>query len=184
MANGNLPFPFPDAVSQFSVESTALGAQEGEHTGGYVNVVTRSGTNAWHGSAFEFLRNNFIDATNFYSTSKDTLHQNQYGGTFGGRIIRDKLFAFAGYQHLHADSSQALTQATVPTAANLAGDFSVTDGPDLRILEEIRPVRGSAHRRDLPATSTVPAAFLKQSLALQGYLPRSTPLTIQTAAVM
>jgi Carboxypeptidase regulatory-like domain len=138
MANGNLPFPFPDAVAQFSVESTALGAQNGQHSGGLVNVVTRSGSNTYHGSFFEFIRNNYIDATNFFATckpvapattcaAKDTLHQNQYGGTFGGRILRDKLFAFAAYQRLQADQSTATTQATVPTAANLAGDFSVTD---------------------------------------------------------
>src|SRR5271168_3156948 len=126
MANANLPFPFPDAVSQFSVESTVLGASDGQHTGGLVNVVTRSGTNTYHGSFFEFIRNNYIDATNFFATSKDTLHQNQYGGTFGGKILRDRLFAFAGYQHRHADQSQAATQAHVPTAANLLGDFSVT----------------------------------------------------------
>jgi hypothetical protein len=98
MANGNLPFPFPDAVSQFSVEAAGLSAQDGMHTGGMVNVVTRSGSNSYHGSAFEFIRNNYLDATNFFSTTKDTLHQNQYGGTFGGKILRDKLFAFAGYQ--------------------------------------------------------------------------------------
>ena len=68
MANGNLPYPFPDAVSQFSVESTALGAQDGGHVGGMVNVVTRSGTNQFHGTAFEFIRNNYINATNFYSS--------------------------------------------------------------------------------------------------------------------
>ncbi len=78
MANGNLPYPFPDAVSQFSVESTALGAQDGGHVGGMVNVVTRSGTNQYHGTAFEFIRNNYIDATNFYSTKPDVLHQNEY----------------------------------------------------------------------------------------------------------
>ena len=83
--NINLPFPFPDAVNQFSVESAALGAEGGLHPGGMVNVVTRSGTNAWHGSAFEFIRNNFIDATNFFSTSNDTLHQNQYGGPSAAR---------------------------------------------------------------------------------------------------
>src|SRR6202035_2734562 len=71
MGNGNLPFPFPDAVAQFSVESTALGAQDGMHSGGLVNVVTRSGTNTYHGSAFEFIRNNFIDARNFFSTIVD-----------------------------------------------------------------------------------------------------------------
>jgi hypothetical protein len=67
MANGNLPFPFPDAVSQFSVESTALSAQNGMHAGGLVNVVTRSGTNQYHRSAFEFNRNNYINASSFFS---------------------------------------------------------------------------------------------------------------------
>jgi hypothetical protein len=76
------------------------------HSGGLVNVVTRSGTNSYHGSAFEFIRNNYIDATNFFSTAKDTLHQNQYGGTFGGKIILDKLFAFAAYQR------ERMTQST------------------------------------------------------------------------
>jgi hypothetical protein len=130
MGNGNLPFPFPDAVAEFSVESTALGAQSGStHSGGLVNVVTRSGTNQYHGTAFEFIRNNFVDATNFFSTTKDTLHQNEYGGTFGGKIIRDKLFAFAGYQRLKADSSANPIEMYIPTAANLAGDFSATNPP-------------------------------------------------------
>ena len=139
MGNGNLPYPFPDAVSEFSVESTDLGAQDGGHVGGMVNVVTRSGTNQYHGEAFEFIRNNYLDATNFFSSckpvapattcsAKDTLHQNQYGGYFGGPVIRNKLFAFAAYQRTKADQTQASTQATVPTAANLAGDWSTTDG--------------------------------------------------------
>ena len=129
MANGNLPFPFPDAVSQFSVESTALSSQNGMHSGGMVNVVTISGTNKYHGSGFEFIRNNYLDATNFFSVTKDTLHQNQFGGTFGGPILKDKLFAFAGYQRTQSAQSQAATQGIVPTAANLAGDWSITDPP-------------------------------------------------------
>ena len=84
MAKSNLPFPFPGAVSQFSVESTALGAQGGSHSGGLVNVVTCSGSNTFHGWASEFIRNNYINASNFYSASKDSLHQNQYSGAFGG----------------------------------------------------------------------------------------------------
>ncbi len=176
MANGNLPFPFPDAVSQFSVESSVLGAQDGGHTGGMVNVVTRSGTNTYHGSAFEFIRNNYIDATNFFSTSKDTLHQNQYGGTFGGKIIRDKLFAFAGYQRLRAVQSQASTQAIVPTAANLQGDFSVTDGPQCTaskaFLQLLDPLTGAKLAGDKYPT---PPTFNAQSLALEKYLPAINP---------
>lgn len=128
MANGNLPYPFPDAVSQFSVESTALGAQDGGHVGGMVNVVTKSGTNQYHGSGFEFIRNNYLDATNFFSASPDTLHQNQFGGTIGGPIKRNKLFAFGAYQRWIARQSQASVQAQVPTTANLNGDWSAPDG--------------------------------------------------------
>src|SRR5580658_8502161 len=158
MANGNLPFPFPDAVNQFSVEAAGLGAQDGMHTGGMVNVVTRSGTNKYHGSAFEFIRNNYIDATNFFSSctpvapattcsAKDTLHQNQFGGTFGGPILRDKLFAFAAYQRTEAKQSQNSTKAQVPTAANLAGDWSVSDGPNCtsngKALPLVDPLSGT-----------------------------------------
>ncbi|HEY4382514.1 MAG TPA: carboxypeptidase-like regulatory domain-containing protein [Acidobacteriaceae bacterium] len=133
MANTNLPFPFPDAVTQFSVESTALGSQSGSHSGGLVNVVTRSGANRFHGSGFEFLRNNYINSRNFFS-DKDSLHQNQYGFTFGGPVLlphlyngRDRLFFFTGFQFQKTTSSSAASTTYVPTAANLLGDFSVTD---------------------------------------------------------
>lgn len=184
MANGNLPYPFPDAVSQFSVESTALGAQDGGHVGGMVNVVTRSGTNAYHGTAFEFIRNNYINATNFYSSTPDFLHQNQYGGTFGGPIKRDKLFAFAGYQRLDYSKKQGSTNAIVPTAANLLGDFSVTDGDPTAPAGTIFPCTANKAALQLfdPLTGaklignkypTTPA-FAAQSLALQKYLPAIT----------
>ncbi len=153
-----------------------LGAQDGQHTGGYVNVVTRSGTNSFHGSAFEFIRNNFIDATNFYSTTKDTLHQNQYGGTFGGPIKRDKMFAFAGYQHTKADQSQASTEAFVPTAANVAGDFSVTDGPNCeasgKFVQLVDPLTGANLPGDIYSTAPT---FNAQALALQKFLPAIDP---------
>jgi len=179
MCNDNLPFPFPDAVSQFSVESSVLGAQGGMHSGGLVNVVTRSGTNAYHGSAFEFIRNNFVDATNFFSTSKDTLHQNQYGGTFGGHIIRDKLFGFFAYQHLKADQSASNTTQYVPTAANLAGDWSNTDPPPGAAKNNcgapqqlFDPLTGAA----IPGNKyPTPPTYNAAALALQKYLPVPIP---------
>lgn len=129
MSNANLPFPFPDAVTEFSVEAIDLGASGGEHSGGLVNVITKSGTDQYHGDAFEFIRNNYLDATNFFATSKDTLHQNQYGGTIGGPIIpgHHKLFGFAGYQRTDSAYATAVNKMYIPTAANLTGDFSATD---------------------------------------------------------
>jgi hypothetical protein len=172
MTNINLPFPFPDAVAEFSVETTAMGAQQGLHPGGLVNVVTRSGTNQWHGSAFEFIRNNYIDATNFFSTSKDSLHQNQFGGTFGGRVIRDKLFFFAGYQRLKSDQSQSFTPAYVPTAANLAGDFSATESSACQAtpIQLVNPQTGAL----LPNNQIDPGYFNASALALVKYLPQAT----------
>jgi len=191
MGNGNLPFPFPDAVAQFSVESSVLGAQDGMHSGGLVNVVTRSGTNRYHGSAFEFIRNNYLDATNFFATCKpvapattcspkDQLHQNQYGGTFGGKIIRDKLFAFAGYQHLESKQLSANTQAQVPTAANLAGDFSVTDPApgtatnacNTKLVQLKDPLTGATLVGNKYATAPT---YNAQALALLKYLPAIDP---------
>jgi hypothetical protein len=111
-----------------------LGAQAGSEAGGLVNVVTRSGTNEFHGTGFWFVRNNYLNARSFFSTSKDTLHRNQYGGTLGGPVWipkvydgRNKLFFFAGYQHDKERSAAATKTAYVPTAANLMGDFSTTD---------------------------------------------------------
>jgi hypothetical protein len=170
--NINLPFPFPDAVAQFTVETTALGATSGLHPGGLVNAVTRSGSDQWHGSGFEFIRNNFIDATNFFSTQKDTLHQNQYGGTFGGKIIPRKLFFFGGYQRLSNDQSQALTTAYVPTAANLAGDFSATESAACQpqAIQLVNPQTGDI----LPNNQINPSYFNATALALDKYLPPAT----------
>jgi hypothetical protein len=188
MANGNNPFPFPDAVSQFSVESTALGSTGGSHSGGLVNVVTRSGNNTFHGSAFEFIRNNYVNATNFFSTAKDTLHQNQFGGTFGGPVWipklvhgKDKLFFFAGYQFLANKQATSATTAHVPTAANLLGDFSVTDpAPGTTItgtscatktIQLLDPITGAVIPGNKYATTPT---WSSQALKLQKYLPATT----------
>jgi len=179
MANGNLPYPIPDAVSEFSVESTDLGAQDGGHVGGMVNVVTKSGTNKFHGEGFEFIRNNYIDATNFFSSTPDTLHQNQFGGTFGGPIKRNKMFAFAAYQRWKADQSQSSTQATVPTAQNLTGNWSVTDGnPTVPLSNPCNSTHAPITLYD-PLTGTALAGnqystaptYNAQALNLQHYLP-------------
>ncbi|HUZ94073.1 MAG TPA: carboxypeptidase regulatory-like domain-containing protein [Edaphobacter sp.] len=122
--NVNLPYPFPDALREFSVESNSLPARNGLHPGSLVNGVTNSGTNQWHGTVFDFIRNNYLNATNFFSTKKDTLHRNQFGGTVGGKILTDKLFFFGGYQGTREAQSSNATQDCIPTAAELTGDFS------------------------------------------------------------
>src|SRR5438132_1985275 len=123
-ANYGLPLPFPDALQEFKVETSSLPAQYGFHSGGAVNAVTRSGTNDFHGSAFEFVRNYKFNARNFFAPSRDSLKRNQFGGTFGGPIEKNKLFVFGGYQGTITRQSPQSTTAFVPTAAMIAGDFT------------------------------------------------------------
>ena len=137
-SNVNMPIPFPDAVQEFNVQTNGLPAQYGLHPGGVVNIVTNSGTNAFHGDMFYFLRNGDLNArpkgvgcstcTINQQPIRDSLKRNQFGGTIGGPIRKDKLFFFAGYQGTRQRSDPSNQTAYVPTAAALAGDFSVLDG--------------------------------------------------------
>jgi len=129
-ANGlDLPFPFPDALQEFKVETSALSAQYGTHSAGAVNGVTRSGTNEYHGDVFEFVRNYLFNARNFFAPQRDNLKRNQYGGTVGGPIMKNKLFFFAGWQGTRVRQSIVEPTAFVPTAAMLAGNFTAFASP-------------------------------------------------------
>jgi hypothetical protein len=127
--NANLPFPFPDALQEFKVETSGLTAQNGGHSGGSVNSVTKSGTNDIHGDLFEFVRNDLFNARNYFAQTGSTLKRNQFGGTLGGPIAKNKLFFFGGYQGTTLRQDPANLQAFVPTAAMLAGDFTAFASP-------------------------------------------------------
>src|SRR6266446_3038628 len=89
-SNVNLPFPFPDALQEFSVQTSGVSARYGMHPYAVVNAVTRSGTNQFHGALFEFVRNGAFNARNFFAPAQDSLRRNQFGGTAGGPIVKDK----------------------------------------------------------------------------------------------
>lgn len=122
--NVNNPFPNPDAVEEFSVQTNSFSAEYGRGSGAIVNVVTKSGTNEFHGSLFEFLRNGNLNARNFFADKHDELKRNQFGGSFGGPIVRNKLFFFGTYQGTQLRDVMAGQSATVYTAAQQQGDFS------------------------------------------------------------
>ncbi|HXT76041.1 MAG TPA: TonB-dependent receptor [Candidatus Eisenbacteria bacterium] len=131
MSNTNNPFPFPDALQEFSVQTNSFDARYGTNAGAVVNVVTKSGTNQWHGDAFEFVRNKIFNAHNFFAKppagsgdARDPLKQNQFGGVIGGPIRKNKTFIFFGYQGTRIRTVNNASNAKVPTAANMAGDFS------------------------------------------------------------
>ena len=122
--NLNAAFPNPDALSQFTVETNNFDAKYGGSGGAVVNIVTKSGTNAIHGAAFEFLRNGALNARNFFGTQKDALKRNQFGGTIGGPIKKDKLFFFGSWQRTILSNITYSNTAFVPTALERAGNFS------------------------------------------------------------
>src|SRR5206468_4565029 len=127
--NLNLPLPFPDALQEFKVETSAVPAQYGQHSAGAMNAVTKSGTNDFHGDLFEFVRNKVFNARNAFAQQRDGLKRNQFGGVLGGPIVRNKLFFFAGHQMTLVRSEPVENTAFVPTAQMLAGDWTTVASP-------------------------------------------------------
>jgi hypothetical protein len=122
--------PFPDALQEFSVESGVRSARYGMSTGATVNAVTRSGTNTFHGSLFDFVRHHTFNAIRYFERKEngglghdDGLKRNQAGGTFGGPIARDKLFFFGGVQITNTRIAPLANDQFVPTAEVRRGDF-------------------------------------------------------------
>jgi outer membrane receptor protein involved in Fe transport len=127
--------PNPDTIEEFRILESNYSAEYGRNGGGVISVVTKSGTNQWHGSAFEFLRNDALNASAFFNNAtglpRDVLKRNQYGATFGGPITlpklfsgKDRFFFFVGYQGQRLSQQQTTGVGTVFTPAQLAGDFS------------------------------------------------------------
>jgi len=118
------PFPNPDATLEFSVVTNAYGARYVSAPGGVVSIVTKSGTNQFHGSLFHFFRNGEMNARNFFAARQDLLKRNQFGFTAGMPIVKNKLFVFGSYQRMILRDQVGGQIAFVPNAAERAGDFS------------------------------------------------------------
>ena len=144
------------------MDTNNYSAEFGRFGNGVINVITRSGTNDFHGSAFEFFRNTHLNANTWSAINKPPLHRNQFGGTFGGPLIHNKTFFFGSYSGLRQTQTTFLSSAVVPTAAQRRGDFS---GISKAI---INPSTGVAFpKNQIPATSFDPTALK----ILNTYLP-------------
>ncbi len=131
--NGVVANPNPDAIAEFRVLENNYSAEYGRNAGGIVSVVTKSGTNQFHGTAFDYVRNNFFDANTFFNNQQNlpvpVLKRNQFGGTVGGPIVKNKLFFFFSYEgqrQISLDVSPGKVTAFTPAEAN--GDFSQSSG--------------------------------------------------------
>ncbi len=179
--NVNAPFPFPDALQEFSVQTSNYSAEYGMNSGGVVNIITRSGTNELHGAAFGFLRNAVFNARNFFSASRDQLKRGQYGGTIGGPVYipgvyngRDRTFFFFGTQRTTIRNLQGAQTAFVPTDANLAGDFSaLLDAANpANSLKKVTPVLDPLTGQAFPGNRIPLSRFDPASVNVTSYLPR------------
>lgn len=167
--NLNLPTPFPDALQEFKVETSSLPARYGHHAASAVNLVTKSGTNSLRGDAFEFLRNYHFNARNFFAPTRDSLKRNQFGGTLGGPIIKDRLFFFDGYQGRVEKSNPPTSTSFVPTAAMLAGDFTQIASPSCSGKQvTLSPAAGFVNN------TINPALFNPVALNILKHVPLST----------
>ena len=116
--------PTPDAVEEFRVITNTFDAEYGRNSGSVVNVITKSGSNAFHGNVYEYFRNTILDARGYPDTTKPQLNQNQFGGTFGGPIKKDRTFFFLSYEGRRIRAGQPGQLLNVPTTPEFSGDFS------------------------------------------------------------
>ncbi len=116
--------PTPDAVEEFRVITNTFDAEYGRNSGSVVNVITKSGSNAFHGNLYEYFRNTILDSQGYPDTSKPQLNQNQFGGTFGGPIKKDRTFFFFSYEGRRIRDGVPGQLLNVPTTQEFGGDFS------------------------------------------------------------
>ena len=127
LRNTGNSLPNPDAIQEFRVQTNSYNAEYGRFANGIINVLTKSGTNKIHGSAFEYVRNTVFNANDYASLlERSPFHRNQFGGTLGGPIRRDKTFFFASYSGLRQTTSTFLNNAIVPTDLERIGNFTAS----------------------------------------------------------
>jgi Carboxypeptidase regulatory-like domain len=176
--------PSPDAVREFKVQTGSYTAELGGAGGGQVNIVTRTGTNEFHGTVYEFLRNDVFDARTFNEMEESNhLVRNNFGASFGGPIVRNKSFFFVNYEGLRHTRSQTMV-ATVPTEDEINGNFEMSgatiynpfsshSNPNFDPTKPVSPTNPQIIRDQFP-NNTIPQNLIdpKAALFLSKYIPR------------
>lgn len=161
--NSAITFPNPDAIEEFSIQTSSYSAEYGRNRGATVNAVTRSGSNALHGSLFEFLRNDVLDARDFFAPQKPPFKRNQFGATVGGPVKRNTAFFFFAWESTRERGAPSTATFQVPSAAMRRGDFS----------ELTRTIRDPLTGAPFPGNQIPPDRLSRPAL---GFLERYTPL--------
>jgi len=140
--------PNPDALEEFSIQTNNFSAEFGRNSGAIINATTKSRTNEFHGSAYEFLRNDALDSRAFFGLQKGKLRRNQFGGSIGGPIVKNRTFFFASYEGLRERQAATFSGLVTATPAQRAGDFSALAR---------RPTDPNANNAPFP-NATIPAS--------------------------
>jgi hypothetical protein len=181
-SNGPNPMPNPDALQEFSVQTNSFSAEYGRNVGAIVNAVTRAGTNQYHGVGFGYFRHYQFNANNFFTPGVDDgLKRSQYGGTFGGPVVRNRTFFFGSYQGTNQRRRPTTRSGLVPSAAMRAGDFSAIP----RALRN--PFTGELFpNNQIPVSLFNPAAvkIVNEWLPLPNPVGTDNPLTLRFAQPM
>jgi outer membrane receptor protein involved in Fe transport len=175
-------FPSVDAIAEFKVDTQNYSAEFGRSLGNVVNLIYKSGTNLWHGSAYEFLRNSYLDANTFFSNAKgvplSSLKRSQFGGVVNGPIRKNKTFFMFALEDLR-QSSFSSTTTTVPTAPQRQGDFSQTLASNGKLIQVFNPFSTRAnpaggYMRDPFPGNVVPTSMINPvSANVEKYYPLS-----------
>src|SRR2546427_356813 len=165
----NVTLEVGQVAETVEVEANATAAASGGKSAGSVSLVTKSGTNDFHGDLFEFVRNGIFNARNSFALRRDTIKRNQYGGTIGGPILKNRLFFFSGYQGTTIRQDPTSLIATVPTAAMYAGDFTAITSPACNAGRPQIMLRAPFFNNRID-----PAQFSKAALKYASKLPQTS----------
>jgi carboxypeptidase family protein/TonB-dependent receptor-like protein len=173
--NTGINYPPPDAIQEVRILTQNFNAEYGHSPGSQVEVLTKAGTNKFHGAAWEFLRNSALNARDFFAPSVPAQRQNQFGGAAGGPILKDKLFIFGSYEGLTNHQQAVSKVATVPTAAERSGDFT---GLGSTLVNPTNPVTGTpltdaAGRPCVAGNVIAPGCISPVATKLLQYIPQS-----------
>ena len=191
---GTAVIPNLDSIAEFRIITNNFDAEYGNYSGGQINVITKSGSNGYHGDLFEFLRNTNLDGRDYFVPTRGAYHQNQFGGTFGGPIKRDKMFFFGDYQGNRVVQARS-TAFSVPTPEELGGDFSNPTGPQLtgkvtgdyfasQLTTELGyPVTAGELYSDVFPTGKIPSTAISPiATNISKYIPTSESGSFTTSA--
>jgi Carboxypeptidase regulatory-like domain/TonB dependent receptor len=186
-SNLNMPIPFPDAIQEFSVQTSTLSARYGEHAGSVVSLVTKSGTNKLHGDIFDFIRNDAVNAHHFdfpnfvtgasvpLNPNDNALRRNQFGGTLGGPIEHDKLMFFLGYQGTRNFQAPNPSRIFVPTVAALTtGNFSSLESAACQSNNKAKTIKNPFTNKTFTNSQVPIGLYNQQALNLLQLVPTST----------